>query len=171
MMRLLDFRRDLLPLKDKLYRLALRITLNPADAEDITADVLAGAWQRRAELGLKDSPEAFCLASCRNRAIDLLRHREQQNVSLDEARHDAPASEDTAQQRMEREQQLRLVRRLVDSLPEKQRTVMQLRDVEGMRYAEIAEATGLTEADVKVTLHRARAQVREQYMKIDNYGL
>ena len=51
-MKTIDFRYDLLPLKDKVFRLALRITLNREEAEDITQDTLLKAWERREELAL-----------------------------------------------------------------------------------------------------------------------
>lgn len=49
-MKPINFRQDLLPLKDKIYRVGLRITQNVQEAEDLTQDVLVKAWSRREEL-------------------------------------------------------------------------------------------------------------------------
>lgn len=68
-------------------------------------------------------------------------------------------------------ERLKLVHRLVGELPEKQRLIMQLRDVEGKSYKEIAEALRLTEEQVKVNLFRARQKVKQKFMNIDGYGL
>ena len=57
-MKEIDFREDLLPLKNKLYRLALRITLDTAEAEDVTQDTLIRVWTKREELGALNSLEA-----------------------------------------------------------------------------------------------------------------
>jgi RNA polymerase sigma-70 factor (ECF subfamily) len=63
------------------------------------------------------------------------------------------------------------VHRLINELPERQRLMVQLRDIEGKNYKEIATALGLTEDQVKVNLFRARQKIKEQYLQIDEYGL
>ena len=62
----------------------------------------------------------------------------------------------TPYDRLAQNEQIQLVHRLVNELPERQRTIMQLRDVEGKRYKEIADILQITEEQVKVTLFRAR---------------
>ena len=66
---------------------------------------------------------------------------------------------------------IRLIRRLVDSLPEKQRTIMLLREAEGKSYKEMAEIMGITEEQVKVNLFRARQTIKQKYIEADKYGL
>ena len=63
------------------------------------------------------------------------------------------------------------VRRLIDRLPEKQRSCMQLRDFEGKPYKEIAQILQISEEQVKVNIFRARQTVRQRYQELDNYGL
>ena len=58
-MKEIDFRHDLLPLKDKIFRLALRITLRADEAEDITEETLVRAWEKRGELAQVNSLEAY----------------------------------------------------------------------------------------------------------------
>lgn len=60
---------------------------------------------------------------------------------------------------------------LINELPEKQRTIVQLRDIEGKSYKEIADVLQLTEEQVKVNLFRARQRIKLKYSEIDNYGL
>lgn len=69
-MQEIDFRKDILPLRDKLYRLALRITLNSAEAEDIVQDTLIRVWNRRDEWSTLGSVEAYCYTIARNLALD-----------------------------------------------------------------------------------------------------
>ena len=71
-MREISFRNDILPLKDKLYRLALRITLNSAEAEDVVQDTMIRVWNKRDEWPQFESIEAYCLTIARNLAIDRL---------------------------------------------------------------------------------------------------
>ena len=74
-------------------------------------------------------------------------------------------------ERLERDEKLQRVHQIFNALPERLRTALQLRDIEGLSYAEAAGAMELTEAAFKVTLHRARKAVKTQYEKIENYGL
>jgi RNA polymerase sigma-70 factor (ECF subfamily) len=66
---------------------------------------------------------------------------------------------------------LQLVRKLVDSLPEKQRTIMLLRETDGKSYKDIAAVMGITEEQVKVNLFRARQTIKQKYIEADKYGL
>jgi RNA polymerase sigma-70 factor (ECF subfamily) len=58
------------------------------------------------------------------------------------------------------------VRRLIDLLPEKQRSCMQLRDIEGKSYRDIAEIMNITEQQVKVNIFRARQTVKDKFFRI-----
>ncbi|MBR1712480.1 MAG: RNA polymerase sigma factor [Alloprevotella sp.] len=171
-MQEIDFRTDLLPLKDQLFRLALRITLDRAEAEDIVQDTLLRVWERRAELsGVVNSLEAYCLTVCRNLALDRKERKEAQNLSLESGSYDAADNTLSPQEQLEHDDRLRRIHRLFCQLPERQRSVVQLRDIEGKSYKEIATVLGLTEEVVKVTLFRARQSIRQQYEKIEAYGL
>lgn len=69
-MQKINFRNDILPLKDKLFRLALRITFDRAEAEDIVQETLIRVWNKRDEWKQFDSIEAYCLTVAKNLAID-----------------------------------------------------------------------------------------------------
>ncbi len=170
-MKDIDFKQDLLPLKNLLYRLAWRITLDTAEAEDVVEETLLRVWQRRAELTDLNSLEAYCSTVCRHLALDASRRSESANVPLDVTIEEATDTAHTPDERLAHAEKLRLVGQLFDRLPEMQRTVIHLRDVEGKSYQEVAEITGLTEANVKVTLFRARQRIRKEYERIENYGL
>ena len=72
-MKQISFRNDVLPLKNILYRLALRITLNREEAEDIVQETLIKVWNRRDSWEEIDSIEAFSLTTCKNLALDHLK--------------------------------------------------------------------------------------------------
>ena len=172
-MKKISFRNDILPLKNELYRLALRITLNPAEAEDIVQETMIKVWNRRDQWDEIESIEAFCLTICRNLALDKMHKMENQNQSLDEGVHDAPDrsfSSNPEEQAMQQDR-LALIRRLIDALPEKQRTVMQLRDFEGKSYKEIAGIMAISEEQVKINIFRARQAIRQKYIETEKYGL
>ena len=153
-MKQIDFRKDLLPLKDKIYRMGLRITLNAQEAEDLTQDTLIRAWNKRDELAQVANIEAFCIAICRNLALDRVARRENANASLEAEAVNPYDNEPTPDEKLER-----------------LRTALQLRDIEEMSYAEAAQTMNISEDLFKVTLHRARKAIKNQYEKIENYGL
>lgn len=155
----------MLPLKDKLFRLALRITLNRPEAEDIVQDTMLKVWEKREQTGDIDSIEAYCMTTCRNLALDLTRRRERANLPLDEASADVEDSSLGVEEKMEQEERLKKVHDIFNRLPEKQRTIMQLRDIEGKSVRETAEIAGMTEENVKVILFRARKAIREEFGK------
>ena len=172
-MKKINFRNDILPLKNELYRLALRITLNPAEAEDVVQETMIKIWNRRDQWDEIESIEAFSLTICRNLAVDKMRKIEGQNQSLDEVANDAPDrsySSNPEEQAMQQDR-IELIRRLIGQLPEKQRSVMQLRDFEGKSYKEIAAIMGISEEQVKVNIFRARQAIRQKYLETEKYGL
>ncbi len=172
-MKKVSFRNDVLPLKNELYRLALRITLNPAEAEDVVQETMMKVWSRREQWEQIESIEAFCLTICRNLALDKTRKMNFLDQSLDADEHDAPDHSHTANPEEQAIQQdrIRLVRRIIDNLPEKQRSVMQLRDFEGKSYKEIAAILEISEEQVKINIYRARQVIKQKYIQAEKYGL
>ena len=171
-MKKISFRNDVLPLKNELFRLALRITLNRVEAEDVVQETMIKVWNKRDHWDEIESIEAFCLTICRNIAIDKTRKAENQNQSLADE-HDAPDhsySSNPEEQAMQQDR-VRLVRRLIDNLPEKQRSVMQLRDIEGKSYKEIAQILAISEEQVKINIFRARQTIRQKFIETEKYGL
>ncbi|MCR5851466.1 MAG: RNA polymerase sigma factor [Bacteroidaceae bacterium] len=156
----ISFRTTVLPLGDKLYRLALRITLNRAEAEDVVQDTLLKVWEHRNEWEQINNLEAFAIATCRNRALDVLKRAGRKTAPLDVV-DNRQQTADNGQQSLEAREQLSLVRRLMDGLPEVQRAIMLMRDIEGQTYQEIAQVLDISETQVKVYLHRARTKVKK----------
>jgi RNA polymerase sigma-70 factor (ECF subfamily) len=169
-MKEISFREDVLPLKDRLYRLALRITLNSAEAEDAVQDTLVRVWEHRSEWGQIESIEAYAQTICRNISLDMAGRAGHGNVRLMEevsVKHEDRSMLNDYEQK----ERLSLVRKLMDSLPEVQRSIMELRDIEGKTYQEIGNILKLSESQVKVYLHRARTSIRQQVEKTEKYGL
>lgn len=170
-MKQVSFRTDVLPLKNKLYRLALRITLNPQEAEDIVQDTLIKVWNKRERWNEIDSIEAFSLTICRNLAIDSTRKNGNRFYSLDDMATVPKEQTANPYENMLHKDGMALVKRLMDNLPEKQKSCLQLRDIEGLSYKEIAEVLAITEDQVKVNIFRARQAIKQQFQAYNEYGL
>ncbi len=171
-MKEISFRNDVLPLKNKLFRLALRITLNREEAEDIVQDTMIKVWNTRDKWQELDSIEAYSLTIARNLSLDRIKKLDNRNDSLEEQtieRQDDSTS--SPSERMIQKDKLDIVRKIINELPEKQRTCLQLRDMEGKAYKEIASIMGITEEQVKVNIFRARQTVKQRFQQFDRYGL
>lgn len=169
---MVSFQNDILPLKNELFRLALRITLNAADAEDVVQDTMLKVWKRRNDWEQIESIEAFCLTICRNLALDRLRHKDYQSQTLEMAADPVDASHTANPEQMAvQRDRIQLVRQLINRLPERQRSCMQLRDIEGKSYRDIATILGITEQQVKVTIFRARQAVKTAFQEQEEFGV
>lgn len=173
-MKTITFQNDILPLKNQLFRLALRITLNRVEAEDIVQETMIKVWNRRDDWQQIESIEAFCMTICRNLALDKVKHLSNQNESLDESLNsETPdlSSSSNPEWQAEQRSKVETVKRLINGLSEKQRTVMQLRDFEGKSYKEISAIMDISEEQVKVNLFRARQSIKKQFIEAERYGL
>ena len=165
-MKQISFQTDILPLKNDLYRMALRIMMNAAEAEDVVQETMMKVWNRRDQWEQIESIEAFCLTICRNLSLDKVRRMDNQTQSLDAAYDpkDLGVSSNPEEQAIQSDR-IRLVRQMISQLPEKQRSCMQLRDMEGKSYKDIATILDITEEQVKVNIFRARQTIREKFKK------
>ena len=170
-MKNISFRNDVLPLKDVLYRLAMRITLSHEEAEDIVQDTLIKVWNRRDEWQSLESIEAYSMTICRNLALDAIKKKDNNNESIEQRIAETSYQTSDPHELMIRKDRVEMVKQLVNKLPEKQRSCLQLRDFEGKSYKEIAEILEISEEQVKVNIFRARQTVKQKYLKLDNYGL
>lgn len=165
-----EFKQRFLPLHTRLYRAAFRLMGNAMDAEDMVQEAYLKLWERRNGLGHVANMEAYCTSLIRHLCLDTLRrtHPEEEGSPPPE---ELPLTDGgnaaTALERQDEAEQLTL---LIGRLPEGQRTVMTLHDVEGCSYEEIEKATGFTAVNIRVMLSRARKKVREQFQIIMNYG-
>jgi len=159
-----DIMNLVLPFKDKLYRLALRIMGNVHEAEDIIQEVLIKIWKKREQFVELDNKEAWSMTVTRNLCIDKIRAKKMRTSDITE-HFDIKDKTMTPSQQTISDDRMGQILELIDALPERQKTVVQLRDIEGYSYKEISTITGLKLDQVKVYLHRARISLRAQILK------
>lgn len=153
-----------LPFKDKVYRFVLSLVGNSMDAEDIMQELLIKIWRRKEQYVEIENKEAWCMTVSRNLSIDKIRARKAPSSDITEHR-DISDHHATPDKAYETKESLTNIMRLLDELPEKQKTIIHLRDVEGYTYQEIADITETSLDFVKVSLHRARKALKEKLIK------
>lgn len=155
-------------LRDTVYRLARSIITNDVEAEDIVQDIFERVWRARDAVLNSSYPRAYVCRMTHNLAIDRQRARlRAQNIALNEQ---TAAISDGDREATTRDM-ASLTRQLIQQLPERQRLVIHMRDIEGYELDEIAHILDSDEANVRVNLSRARKSIREQLLKIINYGV
>ena len=147
---------------DDAMRFAVRCGGSKADSEDAVQEALASLWQRRENVA-PEKGKGFLMSATYRQLMSIFRHRA---VQLDYAAELAGPSSQAPDERFDLREALE---RSLAVLPEVQRAILQLRDVEGYSYAEIGEALGLDENRVQVYLFRARVAMRKQLIKL-GYG-
>lgn len=168
-MKQTEFIRVVMPFKDKLYRLAKRLLVSREEAEDATQEILMKLWSKNEEMGRLKSVEAFAMTMTKNFCLDRLKSKQAGNLKLV---HSNYKDEKTSlQKQLEAEDSVNWVERIMEELPEQQKMVLQLRDVEEYDYDEISELLDMKPSTVRVALSRARKTVREKLIEKHSYGI
>jgi len=141
------------------------------EAQDVVQEVFIKVWNGREQMGEVQNWEAWCMRLTKNLALDRLRSQQRKATDGIEEGFDIRADSLSPHEKTELGESMQRINQLIASLPEKQRQVIHLRDIEGYTYNEICEILGLDMSQVKVNLFRARNSVREKFMKINAYGL
>lgn len=156
------FENQILVFSDKLFRLAKSILRSAEKAEDAVQELSVKLWEKKELLSEVENMPAFVMCSMRNLCLDTLR-REQEEKELDEQLEFDGL---TPYQQVEHKDIVSKIHIIIDSLPEIQRTIIRLRDVEGMEIKEIAYIMQMTDNAVSVNLSRARLKVRERIKRM-----
>ncbi len=157
------------PFKDQIFRLARRLLVSKEAAEDATQDVLVKLWDRKDSLKKYDNLGAFAMTVTKNHCLDILKLKRNNNLRI--VHNNYEDQQVGIQEQVETSDELSIVEKLIQGLPEQQQLIIQLRDVEQKDYNEIAEILQMNETAIRVNLSRARKKLRSQMLKIQDYGI
>lgn len=155
-----EFEQHILPCYRKMYSTAFVILSDSSEASDVVQEAFTRMWEKRKELGEMKNPEGYCVTVVRRLCIDRLRrlsvHRSTplEDVELEVA-STATSYEDS--------DSLQMLFSLLNQLPENQREVIKLSSLSGMDNSQIAEATGLSNVNVRALLSRGRRRLRQLF--------
>jgi RNA polymerase sigma factor (sigma-70 family) len=161
-----QFVSDVVIFGDKMFRIALRLLENPDSAKDVIQETYLKLWEKRNEISRFRSIEAYAITIVKNKCLDKLR-LVKQNVDIKSIK--------TASQRpdleYEQKESANEIEKIIRTLPKQQKTIIQLRDIEGLAYEEIAELLDMSVNNIRVHLSYARKKIKEELDKTYNYGL
>jgi len=164
-----DFLKVVLPFKDKVFRLAKRLLVSTEEAEDATQELLFKLWKSKAKIADYKNVEAFAMTMTKNYCFDRLKSKQASNLTLI---HSNYKEKDTSlDKQVEHRDSVNQVHQLIEELPEQQKIIIQLRDIEQYDFDEICKMVEMKPTAVRVALSRARKTIREQLIKKHNYGV
>ena len=164
-----DFLKLITPFKDKLFRLAKRLLVSTEEAEDVTQEVLLKLWYNKENLDSYKSIEAFSMTMTKNYCLDQLKAKRSGNLKLV---HDNYIDrQPSLENQLEVKDSLNWVEKAINELPEQQRMIIQMRDIEEYEFEEIAKIMNMNETAIRVALSRARKTIRAFMLKTNDYGI
>jgi RNA polymerase sigma-70 factor (ECF subfamily) len=167
-MKQAEFLNVVMPFKDKLFRLAKRLLISTEEAEDATQEVLLKLWAKNQVMDSYKNVEAFAMTMTKNFCLDRLKSKQAGNLTLV---HSNYSDNSSLQSEIEAKDSMEWVEKILDELPEQQKMVLQLRDVEEYDFDEIGELLDMQPTAIRVSLSRARKTVREKLMQKHSYGI
>ena len=169
-MSLEAFKLRVLPAKNKLYRFALRIIGDREEAKDIVQEVMIRVWNKRETMDQTINMEAWCMQITKNLCYDRVKSKAFQTRSSLPENWQLEDKSSTPEKRAVMKDIMNQIHQFINNLPDKQKEVIHLRDIEGYSYHEIGDIMAIDINQVKVNLFRARKAIRESLSKINVYG-
>lgn len=163
-----EFIQLITPFKDKLFRLAKRMLVSTEEAEDATQEVMVRLWNKNNGLKHYNSVEALAMTMTKNYCLDQLKSKRATNLKM--THNNYQDKQVSVEAQLEHQNTLQWAEKLINDLPEQQRLIVQLREIEEYEFSEIAQVLEMNETAVRVALSRARKTLRAQLEKTHNYG-
>jgi len=161
-----EFLKEVIPIGDKMYRMANRLLGNSESAKDVLQELFLKLWEKRGELRKLSSIDAFACTILKNKCLDRLRlQKTMVDFEILKTQGDDP------ELRFDRSEGISEIRKVMHKLPERQRVIMQMRDIDCCTFEEIAILMDTSVNNVRVQLCSARKWVKDELLKIYNYGI
>ena len=157
------------PFKDKLFRVAKRLLVSAEEAEDATQEVLVKLWNKNEILDEYRSVEALAMTMTKNYCLDQLKSKRAGNMKI--VHNNFTDREASLQQKVEDADTWEWVEKIINNLPEQQKLIIQMRDIEEMEFEEIGKVLEMNAQAIRTALSRARKVIREKMIKTHHYGI
>ena len=164
-----DFIELVMPFKDKVYRLAKRLLVSKEEAEDATQEILIKLWRNNEKISDYNNVEAFSMTMTKNFCLDRLKSKQAQNLKIVHSNYQDHNT--SLQKQVENNDSVDWVAKIIEELPEQQKIIIQLRDIEEYEYDEIAKVVDMNPTAIRVALSRARKTIREKLTNTHRYGI
>lgn len=162
-----EFKQRILPLGGKLLRFSMLMLKDKAEAEDAVQEVCLKLWNIRHKLHDIRNIESFAMRITKNWCLDRLKARKPLLVESFSGGLDKAAEDPDPFRQLVLSDRVDAMRAIIDRLPEQQKIILILREIEGYEFEEITGIMDMNLNAVRVNLTRARTRVREELIKLD----
>ena len=162
-----EFKNKVIPYSVKLYPMIFRILKNEEETRDALQELMLKLWSKRNDLIKCSNLSAYIITTSKNYSFDLLKKKRPAIIGEKEEHRILNIAENGIDP--DKRERYEYVHKTIENLPEKLKTVIQLRDIDGFSFEEIKEMTGLETAHIRVILSRARMKVKQEIEKIYDY--
>lgn len=157
-----QFKKMILPISAKLFRIASVMLSDEDDAKDTLQDFYSKLWEQRDKLNEIKNPEAYGVTMIKNLCINKLKMNNRYEIlDIMDQEYQLPLFE-TPEDHLIMKENIRKVYQEIDHLPMIQKQVLHLKQFRNCSFEEISEITGLSEGNVRVILSRARKTLKEK---------
>ena len=164
-----EFNIHFISIKDKIFRFALKILNNHEDAQDAVQDVFEKLWKMRDNLNKYENLEAFTIKMTKNLCLDKLKHKKLKTQKIQEIESNQEFQ--IKNNNYDKKNTSEIIKLFINQLPDKQKMIIHLRDIEGFEFNEIAEIMEIDINAIRMNLSRGRKAIKEKLIKTLNYGL
>jgi RNA polymerase sigma factor (sigma-70 family) len=165
-----EFKTKIIPLGRKLYNFARLLLNDETEAQDAVQEVYIKLWNYRNKMKTLDNTEAFAMKITRNWCLDRLKAKKPVLIENYNKSYDFQKEKNNPHSIMENSDKLNEFNNIMQDLPEQQRMIIQLRDVEGYEFEEIAGILNMNMNAIRVNLSRARKKIKESIIKNESHG-
>lgn len=154
------FETDFYPLQQKLYRYSLRMIRDSQSAEDVVQEAFIRIWNKREDWHQWENREAMAMRITRNLTLDKMKSKHNRTKDIDLV-YDMKTEDMDPLEHASKDNLMKILEKALEKMTELQRSVIELRDIQGYKYKEIADILEIPLSQVKIQLHRGRLQLKK----------
>ena len=157
-------------MRDRIFRVTKRILISKEEAEDATQEVIIKLWNMDQEKRSSfKNIEAYSITMAKNYCLDRLKSKQAQVLTLNEQL--STRQSNSLIKQIQASDEMSWVAKIIDALPEKERLIIQLREIEQYDFDQIASLLEIPEGTVRGYLSRTRKKIKKQFLEIQEHGI
>ena len=162
-----EFKHKVLSMSGRVFPMAARLLGNEKEAEDAVQEIMIKLWHKKKQLAKHPNINGFVFLTAKNYCLDIIKSKKKFVISGKPVETEAEKIEDEDMEYVH--EKFKKTQKIIAELPDNQRDVILMRDLDGLEFDEISELTGYKQEHIRVLLSRARKNVRELYKNDNKY--
>ena len=162
-----EFKQKILPLSNRIFPMAARMLADEEEGMDAVQEIMMKCWNHRKKISNHPNYKGYVFLLAKNHCLDRIRNKKVEQANQAYYKLIAETFVDHAQ--IEQQELFKIIEQVIGKLPDQQKEIIQMRDVDGFDFDEIVAITNLKIEHIRVLLSRARKYVRLELKNIYSY--